>query len=630
MLKPAILFFVLALFVANAAVAQNQPPSSPAADPSANQMSTWRWLVNPFVQFSRAGGEPAGSARTATSSATAPALPSTTERRQTKVIQVSDVAVPPPPAPAAETPTGQPSAQTQQGPAFGPPVAPPYDAGRPWGLTVPPSGSAPESWPLQEGDGPEPARPGIATPGIATPGIATPGIATPGIATPGSGPPSIGPPGMATPGTPDPSSRRLRTSEPPAAPGTSAFMKDAVSTSAPLVFRTSDIVRPDLMRGANYRLGEYAPLVDFKFQFEIETPLGTIPAQGMAVLGLRLRELPSIDYAGRIAHKNPMFVEGGFQVAAKTPEGAYLLVTDPIDSVRRTAVGLKRIVQAKWSPGGDRANCDARRKLACLLSCDPESRNPVLQCLLDDMSANASAGWLAADVAVNFGVPGIGALAANAEFKQMMAMKSTREIQTDLDASLIALGVPDATRMGFLASTSYTTTQRMAFVYYLRKLVGIDNVASLVEAAADTINESEALASIQELQLLAELRRTHPITRVTFVGLPIVFLADGSQIIATSADYLVEAPRITQMITRFRTDFPSTSAMLLTLGRVSAGAARQFAAAGISVARHRFGDDDANAKAEKAAQLALLLPASDRIPSQNASQPGREHSALQR
>jgi hypothetical protein len=396
------------------------------------------------------------------------------------------------------------------------------------------------------------------------------------------------------------------------------------------VFRTCDVVRPDLMRGANYRLGEYAPLVDFKFQFEIETPLGTIPAQGMAVLGLRLRELPSIDYAARIAHKNPMFVEGAFQVAATTPEGAYLLVTDPIDSVRRTAVGLKRIVQAKWSPGGERANCDARRKLACLVNCDPETHNPVLQCLLDDMSANATAGWLTADVAVNFGVPGIGALAANAEFKRMMAMKSTREIQADLDASLIALGVPDANRTAFLASASYTTTQRMAFVYYLRKLVGIDNLPSLVEGAVDTINESEALASIQEVQLLAELRRTHPITRVTFVGLPMVLLADGSQIIATSADYLVEAPRITQMIARYRTDFPSTPTMLLTVGRVSAGAERQFAAAGISVARHRFGDDDANAKAEKAAQIAMRLPSSGRLPGQNDSQPVRENSALQR
>ncbi len=469
------------------------------------------------------------------------------------------------------------------------PAASPNDAGRPGSLSVPPPPTpAAEPWPLQDGVGP--------------------GIASGSI-----------PPGSIVDANP----RRLRDLAPPApsatGPSESAPLQQGAAQTGPsLVFRTADVVRPDLVRGVNYRLGEYAPLVDFKFQFEIETPWGTIPAVGMAMLGLRLRELKSIEYGSRIVHKNPLFVEGAVQVAAKTPEGAYLLVTDPIESVYRTAVGLKRIVLAKWSPGGERGNCEARRKLACLLVCDPETRNPVLQCLLDDMSANASAGWLTADVALNFGLPGLGALAANAEFKRTIAIKSTREIQADLDASLIALGVPEAARTGFLSSSCYTTTQRMAFVYYLRKLVGIENLPSLVAGAVDTINEAEALASIQELQLLVELRRTHPIARVSFVGLPMVVLSDGSQMIVTSDDYLVEVPRIAQMIAGYRAEFPAAPTTLVTLGRVSAGAEQQFLAAGISVAHHRLGDDNFNAKAEKAAQTALrpgaVSPAAPRTP----------------
>ena len=463
------------------------------------------------------------------------------------------------------------------------PAASPNDAGRPVAPGIPPASAAPaEPGPLPDGFGP------------------------------GSAPGSI-PPGRSV----DPNSR-LRDPVPPVPTELAPLPQSATPAGPPLVFRTADIVRPDLLRGTNYRLGEYAPLVDYRFQFEIETTWGTIPAQGMAMLGLRLCELKSIEYGSRIAHKNPMFVEGAFQVAAKTPEGAYLLVTDPIDSVYRTAVGIKRIVLARWSPNGERANCEARRRLACLLSCDPETRNPVLLCLLDDMSANAAAGWLTADVALNFGLPGLGALAANAEFKRSMAMKSTREIEADLDASLIALGVPPAIRTGFFSADCYTTTQRMAFVYYLRKLVGIEDLPSLVAGAADTINESEVLAAIQELQLLVELRCTHPIARVGFAGLPMVMLSDGSQMIVSSADYLVDSPRIAQMITRYRADFPAAPTTLVTLGRVSAGAEQQFLAAGISVAHHRLGDDDFNAKAEKAAQTALkpgaLSPAGLRTP----------------
>jgi hypothetical protein len=418
----------------------------------------------------------------------------------------------------------------------------------------------------------------------------------------------------------DPNSRRLRDTMAPA-PGESAqpgppiatppgvtpqnaTPPSAVPVAPTLVFRTADIVRPDHLRGPNYRLGEYAPLIDYNFRFELETPWGIVPAHGMAMLALRLRELKSIEYASRIAQKNPMFAEGLAKVACDTPAGAYIIVTDPVDSLYRTAVGLKRIVLAKWSPGGVRANCEARRKLACLLCCDPESRNPVLSCMLDDMSANLTAGWLTADVALNFGLPGLGVAAAEAEFKKMMAFKSTREIAVELDTQMTALGVPDSPRAGFLNSEYYTTTQRMAFVYYLHKMIGLDNLGSLVQGAADVVNESEALSAIQEVQLLAELRRTHPMVRVGFAGLPTVTLTDGSQMIVTSLDYLVETPRIAQMVVHHREEFPGNSTTLVTLGRVSSGLEQQLLAAGIVVMHHRLGDEEFNAKAEKAAQLA--------------------------
>jgi hypothetical protein len=517
------------------------------------------------------------------------------------ILQTSDAAVPPPPAPPVPLATeSQPSAPLAV-PPLGPPPAPAAE--------MP---AAPNRGPTSVTPGP-PARATSGPPARTTPTPAAGAAHVPALPQEGAGLPL-----ESAPSAPEPTVRRLRNFDPPppAAPASDSTAggpqaptpppsSSAAPAGPPLVFRTADVVRPNLMRGANYRMSEYAPLVDYKFQFELETPWGTIPAHGMAMLGIRMCELKSIEYGSRIAHKNPMFVEGVAQVACKTPLGAYILVTDPIDSLCRTAEGLKRIAVANWSPGGVRANCGARRKLGCLLCCDPESHNPVLSCLLDDMSANAAAGWLSADVAVNFGLPGLGFLAANAEFKQMMAFKSTREIQVDLCASLTALGIPETISTKFLASENYTTTQKMAFVYYLRKLVGIDNLTSLVEGAVDTINEAEALASIQELQLLVELRRTHPIVRATFLGMPIVTLADGSQILASSDDYLVETPRLVEMIGRFRAEFPNAQAMLISLGRVSTGAEQQFLMAGIAVAHHRFGDEDFNVKAEKAAETAL-------------------------
>jgi hypothetical protein len=404
-------------------------------------------------------------------------------------------------------------------------------------------------------------------------------------------PESAGPP-------PNPGPPRLRMSdekEKGASKDSKAADEAIRAIPASLVFRTRDIVRPDFLRGKYYRLAEYTPLVDFNFRFEIETPWGTIPAHGMAMLDLRLRELCSLEYAQRIADKNPMYTEGFAQGICNTAKGACILVTDPIGSVRRTGQVLKRWSLVKKSPGGCKANCESRRRIACLVGCDPETRNEPLACLLDEMSVNASGGWLTVEVGLNFGLPGLGFLPFNTQFKAIMSHRSTLEIQADLDHDLIELGIPEASRTRFFAAQSYTTTERMAFVYYLHKMIGIENLACLVDGAADTHDESEALASIRELQLIADLRQSWDFTRVTFIGVPVLTLDDGTQIIITAADYLVETPRTAQMIAAYRTAYTAVPTKLATVGRVSVGAQQQFKAAGIEVVRHKIGQPEAAA-----------------------------------
>ncbi|HET6325464.1 MAG TPA: hypothetical protein VFG04_12365 [Planctomycetaceae bacterium] len=380
---------------------------------------------------------------------------------------------------------------------------------------------------------------------------------------------------------------------------------------ASLVFRTREIIRPDLLRGRNYRLAEYAPLVDFNFRFEIETPWGTIPAQGLAMLELRLRELCALEYGSRIAEKNPQYTAGFAQGVCNTAQGAYIFVTDPVGSVRRTGEVLQRWALTKKSPGGCKANCEARRRIACLIGCDPETRNEPLACLLDDMTINATGGWLTVSVGLNFGLPGLGFVPFNTEFKKIMEHRSTLEIQADLDAALIELGIPEASRTRFFACLNYTTTERMAFVFYLRKLIGIENIASLVDGAADTHNESEAMAAIRELQLIADLRHTRDLARVTFIGVPVLTLDDGTQIIVTVADYLVETPRTAQMIAVYRKTFAEVPTKLATFGRVSIGAQKQFKDADIEVIRHKLGPDSplAGKKPPRTASATPAAPA---------------------
>ena len=197
------------------------------------------------------------------------------------ILQTSDAAVPPPPAPPVPLATeSQPSAPLAV-PPLGPPPAPAAEM------------------PAAPNRGPTSATPGLSAPATSSsPARATPTPAAGAAHVPALPQEGAGLPLESAPPAPEPAVRRLRNSEPPpaAAPvsdstagGPQAPTPPPPSNTAPagppLVFRTADVVRPDLIRGANYRLSEYAPLVDYKFQFELETPWGTIPAHGMAMLG---------------------------------------------------------------------------------------------------------------------------------------------------------------------------------------------------------------------------------------------------------------------------------------------------------------------------------------------------------
>jgi hypothetical protein len=520
----------------------------------------------------------------------------------------------PPPAPAPAQPTVSPPAV----PSSVPPQSegPQLEGPAPAQVAPPPSGAPIPLLPVPQVTG-KPTTPPVPT-GEPIEGKSV-GPDAPLLNPDGSPiPGSLGPiPEGATLEAPNPGPPRLRMSEEkdPKSPKDPKDQKPAegelAAIPASLVFRTRDIIRPDLLRGKNYRLAEYAPLVDFNFRFEIETPWGTIPAQGLAMLELRLRELCSLEYGSRIAEKNPMYTAGFAQAICSTTQGAYIFATDPIGSVRRTGQVLKRWSLTKKSPGGCKANCEARRRIACLIGCDPETRNEPLQCLLDDMTINATGGWLTVSVGLNFGLPGLGFVPFNTEFKKIMEHRSTLEIQADLDAALIELGIPEASRTRFFTSLNYTTTERMAFVYYLRKLIGIENLASLVDGAADTRNEAESMAAIRELQLIADLRQTRDLARVTFIGVPVLTLDDGTQIIVTVADYLVETPRTAQMIAAYRKTFAEVPTKLATFGRVSIGAQKQFKDADIEVIRHKLGPDSplAGKKPPRTASTTPAVPA---------------------
>ncbi|HOB73485.1 MAG TPA: hypothetical protein PKG54_03070 [Phycisphaerae bacterium] len=358
------------------------------------------------------------------------------------------------------------------------------------------------------------------------------------------------------------------------------------------VLKASKILKPHALRGDGYHVEENVEVVDNRYSFVLVTPQGRIDAQGINMLELRISEVEAIKRAERMIKESPELA-GVKDNIKKTGQGLKALVTNPVDAIGEAAKGAGRKAKAltkkeTYTKGGS----DSRRELAVILGCDPETRNPVLKKQLDQISLRRSAGKGLMAVAT-FGLTGGAALAA----KGASAMRTTAEMQEALrttplykinentQAELVRLGVDPATSKSFVEHPQFTTLQRLQFLAQLKRFTSTRGLPRLVHLALRTRSETETLGLIHALELLADLARQHRIAEIVDTGRPAVRLTDGRIVVVSDADYLLNGPELTSILSAIaREKFnQSGPAVLLIIGQASPEAREALTAAEIQV-----------------------------------------------
>ncbi len=360
---------------------------------------------------------------------------------------------------------------------------------------------------------------------------------------------------------------------------------DTAATEVPaVVFRASDILKPQVLEGLDYKISERVPVVDDRFLFEIDTTRGTLPAHGVNLLALRLQEMDAIHRASQLSRR-PQIVEGLFDTLNSTPDGARILLRDPVGTILSTPDGVRRMLSTHVDPVDRRAGSDVRRKLAVSIGCDPETNNPILTRLLNDVSRRKGLGQLAGKAGLSVALPGLGLLPTTAQLNETIASKLPHEINADIDRKLAALGVAQETRQAFLKSASYTTTQRLHVMHYMIKLADVPHSAQLIDGAAAAKNESAALAVIQELKLLNDLHQQHEISKIVTTQPPVAELRDGRSVTVWSADYINDPQKTKTLIAH--SSRSETEAVLITPAIVGSQASETLRSNGIKVIKGR-------------------------------------------
>jgi len=348
-----------------------------------------------------------------------------------------------------------------------------------------------------------------------------------------------------------------------------------------LAFSASLILPKEILRGSNYQIAEHVPVEEYQYVFTVNSDFGTITARGRDMLGLRLRELKSIEAAQKLS-KDPHFVDGILAPLKDTEKGLKLIITEPFEILERAPKGFDLMVNQYTDPADRRAGSPDRRKLATELDCDPETANPVLKKLLDEMTLELFGGGLLTQAAMSF-IPGLSVPATTAQMKEIIAKSPPSAINNEIDGELEAAGVEKSIRSRFHYSTAFTTMQRLQLIDQFRALDGIQNRAALIESAAQAYTEVGALCCIREGMLLVDIRARKPIRQLKFIGLPLAVLDNGTYVLVCPYDYVTNTREVVDSLGEYRASNPNVTTVLITAGRVSPAARKTIESGDISI-----------------------------------------------
>jgi len=353
-------------------------------------------------------------------------------------------------------------------------------------------------------------------------------------------------------------------------------------------FRADCILPKEALQGSNYRIADRVFVEEYEYVFTIKSDFGEFTAQGTDMLDLRLRELRSVEAAQELS-KAPKVVDGILGPLKDTEKGLGLLVTEPLESLGRVPKGFGLMVNQYLNPSDRRAGSAERRRLAVELDCDPETTNPVLKKLLDEMALEHGGGSLLTRTAMAF-VPGLSILPTTAQMKETIANSPPSEINNQINKELEAAGVEPSVRSRFCNSAAFTAMQRLQFMEQFNALDGVENRGALIESAAGAHTQAEALSSIHEGKMLADIRQRQPIRRLEFVGLPLAELDDGTHVLICPYDYITNTQGVIDGVGAYRASNPGAATILVTAGRLSPAASKTMESARIRIVENGVTD----------------------------------------
>ena len=326
--------------------------------------------------------------------------------------------------------------------------------------------------------------------------------------------------------------------------------------------KASEILKPELVKGAHYTIREPVPTSSGMNHFTIDSDFGVFEADGNEMLVTRLSEIDGIARLQEVSRTDEF--RKSLVAAAKSPlNSAKNMVKDPAEAISNVPKGIMKFMgRAKdtvknmgKSGGGDgdtmkdvMGYSDKKRKLALSMGIDPYSTNPTLQKQLDEVAWASWAGGFTFSAAT-FPISGpVGAAltvtSLNSSIDELLREKSPEELAQINRATFQSMGASSADATRVVDGGAFTPTQATAFAQALKSLKSVANRAAFVHIAAEkSSTEADASFCVETAKLMSQINQQTPLSRLVFLGnFPICIAQDGTVVVAMQWDYAAWTP----------------------------------------------------------------------------------------
>jgi hypothetical protein len=326
------------------------------------------------------------------------------------------------------------------------------------------------------------------------------------------------------------------------------------------------LVQSSLLAGPNYRVVPEVQVRGYMARFLIDTPFGSMNADSVELLSIRVGEVPALEALDR-ASKSGAFAHALTERGRKTGEAIIYVVEHPVDSITGLPAGVARYFSTKWdlwtgraqsvadrsskefenkgdpshAPAGPmtagrdappeddlpapekksrawyaRAGSEteretkryfkynqARHEMAKVLGIDPNSKNPILNEKLDELAWAAVWGNFSAGAALGE-VVGTAAdvISWSGKLNQYVLEKTPEQLREVNRVRVLKFCSDDFGVRQFLRRGGFTDTLRTALAESLENLQPQTGCNELIELGATTRGEVEARYLVDALKLI--------------------------------------------------------------------------------------------------------------------------------